>query len=77
MITEWATPLVDIHCSRGGSLLSIPIHFSGIVALKSALIAQNHLSLVCSSLNSYSTFFIFPTFDFLKNMLLSELDSIC
>ena len=38
---EWATLLVDIHCDRGASLLSIPIHFSGLAALMSADIARN------------------------------------
>ena len=41
VIAEWATLLVDIHCPRGGSLLSIPIHFSGLAALMSADIARN------------------------------------
>ena len=41
VISEWATLLVDIHCPRGGSQLSIPIHFSGLAALMSADIAQN------------------------------------
>ena len=77
VIAEWATLMVDIHCNQDGSLLSIPIHFSGLDALMSADIARNLLSLVCSCLNSYCTFFIFPTFGFLKNMLLSALDSIC
>ena len=40
-IAEWATLLVDIHCPRGGSELSSPIHFSGLAALMSADIAQN------------------------------------
>ena len=41
VIAEWATLLVDIHCQRGGSLLSIPIHFIGPDALMSADIARN------------------------------------
>ena len=40
VIAEWATLLVDIH-PRGGSSLSIPIHFSGLAALMSADIARN------------------------------------
>ena len=40
-IAEWATLLVDIRCPRGGSKLSIPIHFSGLAALMSADIARN------------------------------------
>ena len=41
VIAEWATLLVDIYCPRGGSPLSIPIHFSGLAALMSADIARN------------------------------------
>ena len=41
VIAEWATPLMDIRCHRGGSSLSIPIHFSGLAALISADIARN------------------------------------
>ena len=41
VIAEWATLLVDIHCPRGGSLLSIPIHFSLLAALMCADIARN------------------------------------
>ena len=41
VIAEWATLLVDIHYPRGGSQLSIPIHFSGLAALMSADIARN------------------------------------
>ena len=41
VIDEWATLLVDIHCPRDGSQLSIPIHFSGLAALMSADIARN------------------------------------
>ena len=41
VIAEWATLLVDVHCPRGGSELSIPIHFSGLAALMSADIARN------------------------------------
>ena len=41
VITESATLLVDIRCPRGGSQLSIPIHFSGLAALMSADIARN------------------------------------
>ena len=39
VIADWATLLVDIHCPRGGSKPSIPIHFSGLAALMSADIA--------------------------------------
>ena len=62
VIAEWATLLVDIRCPRGGSQLSIPIHFSGLAALTSADIARNLWSLVCSCLNSYCTFSIFSHF---------------
>ena len=41
VIAEWATLLVDIHCPRGGSQLSIPIDFTGLAALMSADIARN------------------------------------
>ena len=41
VIAEWATLLVDIHSPRGGSLLSIPIHYTGLAALMSADIARN------------------------------------
>ena len=41
VIDEWATLLVDIRCPRGGSSLSIPIHFSRLAALMSADIARN------------------------------------
>ena len=41
VIPEWATLLVDIGCPRGGSQLSIPIHFSILAALMSADIARN------------------------------------
>ena len=77
VIAEWDTLLVDIRCPRGGCKLGIPIHFSGLAALMSADIARNLWSQVCSCFNSYGTFFIFPTFDFLLNMLHSALDSIC
>ena len=39
VIAEWATLLVDVRGARGGSYLSIPIHFSGLAALRSADIA--------------------------------------
>ena len=39
VIAELATLLVDIHCPRGGSSLSIPIHFSRLAALMSGDIA--------------------------------------
>ena len=41
VIAEFATLLLYIHCRRGGSYLSIPIHFSGLAALMVADIAQN------------------------------------
>ena len=41
VIDEWATLLMDIRCPRGGSLLSIPIHFTRLAALMSADIAGN------------------------------------
>ena len=41
VIADWATLLVDIHCPRGGSYLSIPIHFSGLAALMGVDIARN------------------------------------
>ena len=41
VIAEWATLLVDIHCPRGGSYLSILIHFSRLAALMSADSARN------------------------------------
>ena len=41
VIAEWATLLVDIGFLRFGSLLSIPIHYSGLDALMSADIARN------------------------------------
>ena len=41
VIAEWATLLVDIHCPRGGSLLSIPIQLSGLAPLRRSDIAQN------------------------------------
>ena len=66
VIAEWATLLVDIRCPRGGSQLSIPIHFSGLSPLMSAEIARNLSSLVCSCLNSYCTLFIFPLLIFFR-----------
>ena len=41
VMVEWAALLVDIHCPRGGSKLSIPIHFSGLAALMSADVARD------------------------------------
>ena len=41
VIVEWATLLVDFYFPLGGSLLSIPIHFSGLAAMMSADIARN------------------------------------
>ena len=39
VIAEWATLLVDMHCPRGGSQLSIPIYFPGVAPLMTADIA--------------------------------------
>ena len=50
--------------------------FSGLAALMSADIARNLWSLVCSCLNSYWTFHLFPLL-FFSNWLLSALNSIC
>ena len=41
VIAEWATQPLDIRSARGGSYLSINIHFSGLAALMSADIAPN------------------------------------
>ena len=41
VIAEWTTLLVDICCPRGGSSLSIPIHFTGLAAQMTADIARN------------------------------------
>ena len=41
VIAEWATLLVDIRCPRGGSELSIPMHFSGRPALIGADTVRN------------------------------------
>ena len=41
VIAEWAALLVGICCPRGGSKLSISIHFSGLAAPMSADIARN------------------------------------
>ena len=51
--------------------------FSGLAALMSADIARNLRSLVCSCLNSYWTFHLFPLLIFFSNWLLSALNSIC
>ena len=40
VIAEWATLLLDIRCPRGGSQISISIHFPGPAALMSADIAR-------------------------------------
>ena len=58
------------------SLVCLSI-FSGLAALMSADIARNLWSLVCSCLNSYCTFHLFPLLIFLSNWLLSALNSIC
>ena len=39
VIAEWSSLLVDIHCPRGGSQFSIPIHFSRLAALMGVDIA--------------------------------------
>ena len=62
VIAEWATLLVDIHCPRGRSELSIIIHFTGLAALMRGDVGRNLGSLICSCLNSYCTFFIFSHF---------------
>ena len=41
VIAEWATLQVDIHCPRRGSQLSVPIHFTLLAALTSAVIARS------------------------------------
>ena len=51
--------------------------FSGLAALISADIARNLWSLVCSCLNSYWTFHLFPLLIFFSSWLLSALNSIC
>ena len=51
--------------------------FSGLAALMSADIARNLWSLVCTCLNSYWTFHLFPLLIFFSNWLLSALNSIC
>ena len=77
VIAEWATLLVDICCPRGGSQLSIPIHFSGLAALIVLILHEtyDHWSVAVLTVTVHSSFF--PTFDFFLNMLLSALDSIC
>ena len=57
--------------------LVYPSIFSGLAALMSADIARNLWSLVCSCLNSYWTFHLFPLLIFFSNWLLSALNSIC
>ena len=51
--------------------------FSGLAALICADIARNLWSLVCSCLNSYWTFHLFPLLIFFSNCFLSALNSIC
>ena len=51
--------------------------FSRLAALMSADIAQNLSSLVCSCLNSYWTFHLFPLLIFFSNWWLSALNTIC
>ena len=51
--------------------------FSGLAALMSADIARNLWSLVCSCLNSYCTFHLFPLLIFFSNLFLSALNTIC
>ena len=60
MITKWATLLVDIHCPEVVFILVCLYIFSRLAALMSADIAQNLWLLVCSCLNSYWTFHLFP-----------------
>ena len=57
-------------------LVSLSI-FSGLAALMCADIARNISSLVCSCLNSYCTFHLFPLLIFFSNLLLSALNTIC
>ena len=66
VITKWATLLVDIRCPRCGSYLCISIHFLRTGLTDGADIAQNLWSLVCSCLNSYWAFHLFPLFIFFK-----------
>ena len=66
VITKWATLLVDIHCFWCGSKLVYLSFFSGLAALKTADIPQNLWSLVCSCLNSYWAFHLFPLLNFFK-----------
>ena len=51
--------------------------FSGLAALMSADIPWNLWSMVCSCLNSYCTFHLFPLLIFFSNLLLSALNTIC
>ena len=51
--------------------------FSGLAALMSADIARYLWSLVCSCLNSYWTYHLFPLLIFFSKWLLSALNSIC
>ena len=60
-MAKWAILLVDIQCLRGGSLTWYFYPFiSGLAALMGADIARNLCSLVCSCLNSYGIFHLFP-----------------
>ena len=60
-MAKWAILLVDIQCLRGGSLTCYFYQFiSGLATLMGADIARNLCSLVCSCLNSYGTFHLFP-----------------
>ena len=68
VITKWATLLVDIHCPRGGSELGISIHFFRTSCTDEADIARNLWSLVCSCLNSYWTFHLFPLLIFFSQI---------
>ena len=58
------------------NLVYLPIS-SGLAALMRDNIARKLWSLVCSFLNSYWTFHLFPLFIFFLNWLLSVLNSIC
>ena len=66
VITKWATLLVDIHCFRCCSQLVYLSFFQGLAALMTADIAQNLWSLVCSCLNSFWVFHLFPLLIFFK-----------
>ena len=66
MITKWATLLVDIHFTEVVHNLVSLSNFSGLAALMSADIVQTLWLLLCSCLNSYLAFHLFPFFIFFK-----------